>query len=476
MREVESLRRRISVLSAASLRISASLDLDTVLHEVVDSARTLTGSGYGLIITLDDAGQPQDFITSGISAEEHRRLVEWPDGPRLFEHLRDLPGVLRLADVHVFVRARGFSADLLPSRTFQGTPMRHQGVHVGNFYLVDKEGGKAFSDDDEEILVLFASQAASAIANARTYRAERRARADLEALVDTSPVGVVVFNAKTGALVSLNREATRIVESLHLPGTPPAQLLNEITCRRADGREIALDQLPLSGELAGAETVRVEEVVLSTPDGRSVTTLINATPIRAEDGVVESVVVTMQDLAPLEKMDRMLPGTDGIELMEHTPALADLPVIFISGYRREETIVRALDSGAADYIVKPFSPTELTARIRAALRRWAAPDPFVLGELTIAHDRRRVTLAGRALELTATEYNLLRVLALNAGRVTTYDTLLRQVWGGRNHGDPKLVRAFIKKLRQKLGDDANAPAYIMTERGVGYRMVRPGEV
>ena len=292
MREVEALRRRISVLSAASLRISASLELDTVLHEVVDSARALTGSGYGLIITLDDAGQPQDFITSGISAEEHRRLVEWPDGPRLFKHFRDLPGVLRLADVHVFVRALGFSADLLPSRTFQGTPMRHQGVHVGNFYLVDKEGGKEFSDDDEEILVLFASQAASAIANARTYRAERRARADLEALVDTSPVGVVVFNAKTGALVSLNREATRIVESLHQPGSPPAQLLNEITCRRADGREIALDQLPLSGELAGAETVRVEEIVLSTPDGRSVTTLINATPIRAEDGVVESVVVT----------------------------------------------------------------------------------------------------------------------------------------------------------------------------------------
>ncbi len=75
-------------------------------------------------------------------------------------------------------------------------------------------------------------------------------------------------------------------------------------------------------------------------------------------------------------LDLMLPGTDGIELMERTPALADLPVIFISGYRREETIARALDSAAADYIVKPFSPTELTARIRAALRRWAAPDPY----------------------------------------------------------------------------------------------------
>ena len=203
MREVESLRRRISVLSAACLHISASLEFDTVLLEVVESARTLTDSGYGLIVTLDDAGQPQDFVSSGMSAEERRRLVEWPDGPRLFEHFRDLPGVLRLADGHAYVRSLGFSTDLLPSRTFQGTPMRHRGVHVGNFYLVDKEGGKEFSDEDEEILVLFASQAASAIANARTYRAERLARADLEALVDTSPVGVAVFNAKTGALVSL---------------------------------------------------------------------------------------------------------------------------------------------------------------------------------------------------------------------------------------------------------------------------------
>ena len=305
MREIEALRRRISVLSAASLRISASLDLETVLNEVVESARALTGSGYGLIITLDDAGQPQDFVSSGLSAEEHRRLVEWPDGPRLFEHFRDLSGVLRLADLHVSVRSLGFSTDLLPSSAFQGTTMHHQSVHVGNFYLMEKDGGKEFTDEDEEILVLFASQAASAIANARIYRAERLVRADLEVLVDTSPVGVAVINAKTGSLISLNREAKRIVQSLQLPVSTPEQVLKVITCRRADGREIMLDQLSLSKELASFVTVRAEEIMLSTPDGRSVTTLINATPIRAEDGVVESVVATLQDLAPLEKMDRM---------------------------------------------------------------------------------------------------------------------------------------------------------------------------
>ena len=100
-------------------------------------------------------------------------------------------------------------------------------------------------------------------------------------------------------------------------------------------------------------------------------------------------------------LDLMLPGTDGIELMRTVPELADLPVIFISGYGRDETVARALEAGAADYIVKPFSPTELTARIRAVLRRRADPEPFVLGDLAIDYDRRRVTVAGREVELTA---------------------------------------------------------------------------
>ena len=125
----------------------------------------------------------------------------------------------------------GFSSDRLLSRTFQGTPMRHRGVHVGNFYLVKKEGGEEFTSEDEELLLLFASQAATAIANARTYRDEQRSRTDLEALIDTSPIGVVVFHAKTGSPLLLNREAKRIVEGLRLPGHTPEQLLKVLTCR-----------------------------------------------------------------------------------------------------------------------------------------------------------------------------------------------------------------------------------------------------
>ena len=170
----------------------------------------------------------------------------------------------------------------------------------------------------------------------------------------------------------------------------------------------------------------------------------------------------------------MLPETDGIELMERVPELADLPVIFISAYGRDETIARALDAGAADYIVKPFSGTELTARIRAALRRWAEPDPFVLGALAIRYDQRQVSVAGRPVELTATEYELLRVLSLNAGRVSAYESLLRQVSGKpRDRAAMVALRGLVKSLRRKLGDVAIEPAYILTERSVGYRMPRP---
>ena len=118
----------------------------------------------------------------------------------------------------------------------------------------------------------------------------------------------MVFEARTGALVSLNREAARIVKSLCGPGQSAEQLLGVITCRRADGREIALDRLPLARALDRAETVRAEEVVLSVPDGRRVTTLINATPIHDPDGpddALASVVVTLQDLAPLQEIERM---------------------------------------------------------------------------------------------------------------------------------------------------------------------------
>ena len=766
--EIQALRGRLSRLSAAVLCVNSSLDLDTVLHEIVASTRDLVCARYGVIVTIDETGQPQGPVISGASPDEEQLLKEWPPALHFFEHLRDLPGPLRLVDLPTYLRTIGHAADPMMPRTFQATPMRHRDVHVGTFFLGGKEGGHEFTDEDEEVLVLFASQAAAAIANARKHRDERRARSSLEALVDTSPVGVVVFDASTGQPVLLNQEARRIVEGLRIPGRRLEQLLEEITCRFSDGREVALAEFPMKRVIDDAVTMRAEEVVLSVPDGRRTTMLINATPIQSAAGEAESLIVTMQDLAPFQELSRLraeflgmvshelraplaaikgsaatvlgssrildrtemqqffriievqadnmanligdlldagridsgmlsvdskpvqvsemveqarttllssggkqtiridlpldlprvmadeqrivqvlnnlfsnaslhapessvihvravrdgvfvaisvtdegqgvspeqlpylfrkytgggerprgvglglaickglveahggriraenvgsgqgtrftftiplveeagngaievpthglrrpdrqkplilavdddpqflghvratlndagfslhttgdpnevsglvkkydphlilldllLPKMDGIELMQKVPALADRPVIFLSAYGRDETVARALEMGAVDYIVKPFSPTELVARIKTALRKSDVfPESFQSGALVINYEERRVTLSDVPVELTAIEYNLLRILSTNVGRVVTYETLLRNVWHLDGKEDRRRVRAFVKKLRDKLGDDAENPTYVFTEPRVGYRMRR----
>ena len=774
--EIEVLRERLSGLSEASLRISESLDFNTVLHEVVEGARALTGAGCGGIVTLDGSGELQDFVTSGLTPEENQQFLELPHGPGVGKYLSQVLQPLRLRNLEDHLSSLGFPEDGKLALTFLGVPIRHRGEQVGNFYLADKEDGQEFTSEDEEVLVLFSSQAGAAIANARKHRDEQRARADLEALIEMSPVGVVVFDAGSAQVVSINKESRRIVGDLHLPGRSAEELLDVLRVRRADGREIVLEESPLAKALREAATIRCEEIVLEAPDGRQVTTLISATPIHSEQGELESVVVTLQDMTPLEELERLraeflgmvshelrapltsikgcastvlgassvldpaetlqffriideqadhmrdlisdlldaarietgmlsvapkwaelavivdqarntflsgggrnpvhidlpadlprvladrqrivqvlvnllsnaarhspessairvaavlegvhvtvsvadegrgipaerlphlfrrfarsgredrgrgvgaglglaickglveahggriwaesegtglgtrflftiplaeeadsivatspartrgrrrragrqephilvvdddpqtlgyvrsilkdagyyplvtgnpkevpglierhnpdlvlldllLPGTDGIELMQELPALVDRPVIFLSAYGRDKTIVRALELGAADYVVKPFSPTELVARIRAALRRQAGPgEPYRAVDLAIDYEERRVTLAGRPIRLTATEYDLLAVLSANRGRVSTYDQLLRRVWRSRKSSDARLVRAFVKKLRRKLGDDASRPTYIFTESRVGYRMAKP---
>ena len=758
-----------SAVIAAILRIGASLDLNTVLREVVDGARAITGSYYGAIAIWAAPESPPLFVTSGLTPEQFRTLAAWPDGLRLLARLRARAMPRRLPDVAAYAHSLGCSPSPipLPCPAFLGTPIRHGDAPVGAFFLVGKEGkeGKegGFTDRDEAVLVLFAQQAAASIAHARAHRAARRARADLEALVELSPIGIMVCDAGTGALQSFNREAKRIVAPLYKPDQPIDEFAESVTCRLGDGREVTLADLP------SAERVRAEEVEFSVSDGRSVRTLLDVTPMRTPAGAAETVLVTIQDLAPFEALDRsraeflglvshelraplaaikgsaatalgdsrdadraelrqflriveeqadhmhglitdlvdaarigagtlpvdatpeevgplverartafagkggrhavvvdlppdippvmaegrrvvqvldnllsnaarhspeaspirvavardgahveisvadagegvapdalphlfrrhagadprgrgaglgllickglveahggriraesagrgrgtlvaftlpvaeadsdaplsappparrgreripilvvdddpnslrlvrgalaaagyapvvtaeagqvprlvetrkprlvlldlVLPGTDGITLMETLPALAELPVIFISAYGRGDTVAKALEAGAADYIVKPFSPAELVARVKLALRRQTGPgrEPFLLDDLAIDYEKRRVTVAGRPVRLTATEYGLLHALSLDAGGVTTYDSLLRQVWGEDAGSSAQPVRTAVKKLRRKLGDRAKKPKYIFTERGVGYRMPTTG--
>ena len=791
-RENEALRERLSRLSRASLRINESLDFDAVLQSVLDSACSLTGARCGVLTLLDETEYAGDFLSSGMTYEEAQRLWEPPDALKLYEYLGDISEPFRHNDVTGHLSSLGLPEPLLPEAlsspvSFLAAPIHHGGERVGNIFLGVKAVEREFTSEDEETLVMFACQAALVIANARRYRDEQRARDNLETLINTSPVGVVVFDARLGVPLSFNQEARRIVSNLKMPGGSVEELLEVITCRRADGREIALDEIPLARTLSTGETVRLEEIVLQVPDGRSVSVLINATPIFSEEGEIDSVVVTMQDMAPLEEMERlraqfmgmvshelrtpltsikgsvdtllddttsldpaemrefhrviseqtgrmrslindlrdaarletgtlsvvpepsdaavlvdearslflstgrrhgirieiapelpqvmtdrrrivqvltnllsnaakysdeqsiikvsaaragfqvavsvadegrgipaerlphlfrkfssingeerhrdlagsglglaicrgiveahggriwaesggpgqgarftftvpvaereesgdaveaapeserpelplmgrtpilavdddphalryirgilskagydpivtgdpedvdrlveekkphlvlldlMLPGTDGIALMRGILAKVDLPVIFLSAYGQEDLIAKAFDMGAVDYVAKPFSPTELAARIRAALRRRAGGLLFMqsgayeLGDLVINYAERKVSVAGRKITLTATEYALLFELAANAGLIMTHDQLLQRVWNEKHSGDAGLVRTVVKRLRQKLGDDAHDPKYIVTEPRVGYRMEKgetPGQ-
>ena len=188
-REIEALRQRLSRLSEASLRINESLDLDSVLQGVLDSARTLTGARYALITTLDGSGQAEEFLVSGLTPDEARQLWELPTGQQFFQYLSGLPGPLRVRDFAGHVQSMGLPDfhPPAPVSSFLAAPLRHQGASVGNINVARSEPGQEFTREDEETLVMFASQAALVIANARRHRDELRARSDLETLIDTSP-------------------------------------------------------------------------------------------------------------------------------------------------------------------------------------------------------------------------------------------------------------------------------------------------
>ena len=254
--ELHALRERMATLNAAILRISASLDVDTVLREVVEAARGLTGARLGIATTIDEAGGlfGESYI-AGTTPAEALELAAWPERTLLFAHLLELPAPLRTADLGGYVRALGIAPTPALSRTFQATPMRHREADIGHFFLAEKADGEAFTDADEEILVLFASQAATAIANARAHRAERRARADLEAVLETSPVGVVVFDVRNVRPVSINRAARRLVEGLRTPGRPVEELLDVVACRFPDGREIGLAGISVPDAVASVQAM-----------------------------------------------------------------------------------------------------------------------------------------------------------------------------------------------------------------------------
>ena len=782
MSGMKEMQDRLIELSEAILRINENLDYSVVLEEVAHSALTLTGARYGGITVLDDSGQLEEFVTSGLTPEEHKTLVDLPESAQFFDYLNGVNGPLRIADLPAYMRSVGIP-ELRTSINVTSllvAPIRNNDVRMGSIYLTKGGERSEFTNEDEDVLLMFAAQAALVIANARRFRNEQRARSDLEALINTSPVGVVVFDAKSGAPVSYNRETLRIVTGLGEIEHPRERILEVLSVRRMDGREVCLEETSLAQMVSFGGTIRAEEVVLQLPEGKPMTVLVNATPIYSADGSeMESVIVTLQDMTPIEDLERLraeflgmvshelrtplaaikgaaatlldesgilnsgevrqfhtiiddqademrgmisdlldvahiesgsltvnpepsdlailveqgaksfvsgggrnelcfelpaelptvmgdrarivqvvsnllynasrhsqdfsvirvtaahqnlhvavsisddgwgvmpdqlpylfrkysqidgnnvgretigtglglaickgiveahggriwaesegqdrgtrftftipvaersvsasssdlfgvsdgahakvdeqarilvvdddwqtlrqvrdilyeagyapllasrpeeavtltesnkpelvllgavLSGTDGLELMQDIQAISDIPAIILSAYGRNRSVERALDLGAADYIVKPFSPTELTARIRAALRRASELDrvesseAFHLNTLMVDFTQRRVLVDAQSVHLTPIEYEMLRLLSLNAGRVVTHEQLLRRVWRVTRNGDPQVVRTHMRRLRRKLGDDASNPVFIFTEPRMGYRM------
>ena len=309
-RQIEDLRERLSRLSRASVRINESLDFDSVLQGVLESARSLTDAIYGVMVLFDESLQLQDFLTSGLTLEQADRLWNIAGGERLFERIGGFSEPVRHRSFEGYVRELGLPdfdspVEASSGMSFLCAPITHQGRPLGIVYLGEKDGGEEFTQEDEETLVMFASQAALVIANARYHRDQQRARADLEALVNTAPVGVVVLDAGTGVPVYVNREMLRIGSELTSPDFTAEEMLGAISVRRGDGREVSMRDLPVSTVLRAGEAVRAEEIVISVPDGRSVTAILNATPILSDEGEVASFVVTLQDMTPLEDLDRL---------------------------------------------------------------------------------------------------------------------------------------------------------------------------
>ena len=193
-------------------------------------------------------------------------------------------------------------------------------------------------------------------------------------------------------------------------------------------------------------------------------------------GTGDEGVVSAAEVQPdLVLLDLGLPDMDGTEVIRRIRGFSDVPVIVLSVRELMTDKVAALDAGADDYVTKPFGMEELLARARAALRRAGPDEPLQptlgYGDLEIDLARRLVTSAGEPVHLTPTEYALLEALVTNPGKLLTHQWLLRRVWGQGYGTETTYLRTYIRTLRKKLGDDASAPALIVTEPGVGYRWI-----
>jgi DNA-binding response OmpR family regulator len=192
---------------------------------------------------------------------------------------------------------------------------------------------------------------------------------------------------------------------------------------------------------------------------------------------MEALDKVREELPDLVLLDVMMPDLDGFETLAYIREFSSVPVIMLTAKGEEEDKVRGLELGADDYVSKPFSPRELSSRIKALLRRTQMPQPMektvvqIDDRLAIDFSRRLVWVEGEAIKLRPTEYRLLYHLVNNAGWVMSREVLLSKVWGPEYRDEVQYLRLYVNYLRQKLERDPAHPEYILTERGVGYRFM-----
>jgi two-component system KDP operon response regulator KdpE len=229
--------------------------------------------------------------------------------------------------------------------------------------------------------------------------------------------------------------------------------------------------------------MEIQPLVLLIEDEDSISAFITAILTanhyrtqRAASGK-EGLILATSNSPDVILLDLGLPDLDGGEVLKTIRAQSSTPVVIVSARGLERDKVAALDLGADDYIVKPFGTAELLARIRTALRhssRSMSTEPQgqtskTIGELTIDYQKRIVALRGETLHLTPNEYKLLALLSINAGKVLTHDSLIREVWGLYGN-ESHTLRVNMANLRRKIEENPGSPRYILTEMGVGYRM------
>jgi DNA-binding response OmpR family regulator len=198
--------------------------------------------------------------------------------------------------------------------------------------------------------------------------------------------------------------------------------------------------------------------------------------VESAAAALEGLQLTVKGKPDLVVMDLGLPDLDGTELLRMIRAVSQVPIIVITARGADEVVVRPLDAGADDYLVKPFSVAQLEARVRALMRRGAAADAgekIQIGDLSIDPAAREVALAGESLDLSPKEFDLLRVLAERAGEVVSKRALMAEVWREPYGGAERTVDVHLSWLRSKLGETAQEPRYLRTVHGVGVKLVDP---